>query len=105
MVFTVTTITTEIRIVHIFIKIHCPTSVQKGFVGKILGLRNKDYVNAGFFNAWFLVPKKICFVINDYGVISDKRKFQRFSDELRMKKFGEFISLSEEKNRIWRIFN
>ena len=37
------------------------------------------------------------FVIDDFGVISAKRSFKGYSQEHRMIKFEEFISLSEGK--------
>ena len=33
------------------------TLIEKGFVGKSLGLGKNDYGNSGIFYAWFLVPK------------------------------------------------
>ena len=42
-------------------KKHWSTLVDKGFVGKSLGLGKNDYGNSGIFYAWFLAPKKILF--------------------------------------------
>ena len=41
--------------------------------------------------------KKYCLVIDDYGIISAKRTFKGFSEEHRMIKLDEYISLSEGK--------
>ena len=72
--------------------------VEKGFVGKSLGLGKNDYGNSGIFYAWFLAPKiKYCLVIDDYGIISAKRTFKGYSEEHRMIKLNEYISLSEGK--------
>ena len=46
MVFTVTTFTTEIRIVHMFKKT-LVSSVEKGFVGRSPGLGKNNQKNAG----------------------------------------------------------
>ena len=73
--------------------------VDTGFIGKSLGLGKNDYRNSGVFHAWFLAPKiKYCLVIDDFGVISAKRTFKRYSEEHRMVKLDEFISLSEGNN-------
>ena len=45
MVFTVTTITTDIQIVHIFMKRSLATLVEKGFVGNYLA--NEAFVDTG----------------------------------------------------------
>ena len=74
------------------------TLVEKGFVGKTLGLGKNDYGNSGIFYAWFLAPKiKYCLVIDDFGIISAKRTFNGYSEEHRMIKLEEYISLSEGK--------
>ena len=79
-------------------KTHWSTLVEKGFVGKSLGLGKNDYGNSGIFYAWFLAPKiKYCLVIDDYGIISAKRTFKGYSEEHRMIKLEEYISLSEGK--------
>ena len=79
-------------------KKHWSTLVQKGFVGKSLGLGKNDYGNSGIFYAWFLAPKKkYCLVIDDFGVISAKRTFKGYSEEHRMIQLDEYISLSEGK--------
>ena len=74
------------------------TLVEKGFVGKSLGLGKNDYGNSGIFYAWFLAPKiKYYLVIDDFGIISAKRTFKGYSEEHRMLKLDEYISLSEAK--------
>ena len=79
-------------------KKHWSTLVEKGYVGKTLGLGKNDYGDSGIFYAWFLAPKiKYCLVIDDYGVISAKRTFKGYSEEHRMIKLEEYISLSEGK--------
>ena len=79
-------------------KKHWSTLVEKGFVGKSLGLGKNDYGNSGIFYAWFLAPKiKYCLVIDDFGIISAKRTFKGYSEEHRMIKLDEYISLSEGK--------
>ena len=75
-------------------KKHWSTLVDKGFVGKSLGLGKNDYGNSGIFYAWFLAPKmKYCLVIDDFGIISAKRTFKGYSEEDRMIKLDEYISL------------
>ena len=72
--------------------------VDKGYVGKSLGLGKNDYGNSGISYAWFLAPKiKYCLLIDDFGVISAKRTFKAYSEEHRMIKLDEYISLSERK--------
>ena len=72
--------------------------VDNAFVGKTLGLGKNDYRNSGLFYAWVLAPKiKYCLVIDDFGVISAKRTFKDYSEEHRMLKLHEYISLSEGK--------
>ena len=79
-------------------KKHWSTLVDKGYVGKSLGLGKNDYGDSGIFYAWFLAPKiKYCSVIDDYGIISAKRTFKGYSEEHRMIKLDEYISLSEGK--------
>ena len=74
------------------------TLVEKGCVGKSLGLGKNDYGNSGIFYAWFLAPKiKYCLVIDDFGIISPKRTFKGYSEEHRLMKLNEYISLSEGK--------
>ena len=61
------------------------TLVEKGYVGKSLGLGKNDYGASGIFYAWFLAPKiKYRLVIDDFGVISAKRTFKGHSEEHRM---------------------
>ena len=80
-------------------KKHWSTLVEKGFVGKSLGLGKNDYGDSGIFYAWFLAPKiKYCLVIDDFGIISAKRTFKGYSEEHRMIKLEEYISLSEGKS-------
>ena len=72
--------------------------VDKGFVGKTLGLGKTDYGDSGIFYAWFLAQKiKYCLMIGDYGVIWLKRTFKGYTEEHRMRKLNEFISPSEGK--------
>ena len=72
--------------------------IDNGFVGKSLGLGKNDYGDSGIFYAWFLAPKiKYCLVIDDFGIISAKRTFKGYSEEHRMIKLEEYISLSEGK--------
>ena len=74
------------------------TLVEKGYVGKYLGLGENDYGDSGIFYAWFLAPKiKYCLVIDGFGIISAKRTFKGYSEEHRMIKLDEYISLSEGK--------
>ena len=57
-----------------------------------------DYGDSGIFYAWFLAPKiKYCLVINDFGIISAKRTFKGYSEEHRLIKLNEYVSLSEGK--------
>ena len=79
-------------------KNHWSTLVEKGFVGKSLGLGKNDYGNSGIFYAWFLAPKiKYCLVIDDFGISSAKRTFKGYSEEHRMIQLEKYISLSEGK--------
>ena len=79
-------------------KKHWSTLVEKGYVGKSLGQGKNDYGDSGIFYAWFLAPKiKYCLVIDDFGSISAKRTFKGYSEEHRMIKLNEYISLSEGK--------
>ena len=74
------------------------TLVEKEYVGKSLGLGKNDYGDSGIFYAWFLAPKiKYCLVIDDFGNISAKRSFKGYSEEHRMIKLDEYISLPEGK--------
>ena len=84
-------------------KKHWSNLVKKGFVGKSLGLGENDYGNSGIFYAWFLALKiKYCLVIDDFGIISAKRTFKGYSEEHRMIKLDEYISLSEGKTVLGR---
>ena len=77
-------------------KKHWSTLIDKGYVNKSLGQGKNDYGNSGIFYAWFLAPKiKYCLVIDDFGIISAKRTFKGYSEEHRMIKLDEYISLSE----------
>ena len=79
-------------------KKHWCTLIGKGCVGKSLGLGKNDYGNSGIFYAWFSALKiKYCLVIDDIGVIWAKGTFKGYSDEHRMIKLDEYISLSEGK--------
>ena len=72
--------------------------VEKGYVGKSLGQGKNDFGNSGIFYAWFLAPKiKYCLVIDDFGIITAKRTFKGYSEEHRIIKLDEYISLSEGK--------
>ena len=74
------------------------TLVEKGCVGKSLGLGKNDYGDSGIFYEWFLPPKiKYCLVIDYFGIISPKRTFKGYSEEHRLIKLNEYISLSEGK--------
>ena len=74
------------------------TLVEKGCVGKSLGLGKNDYGNSSIFYAWFLAPKiKFCLVIDDFGIISAKRTFKGYCGEHWMIKLNDYISLSEGK--------
>ena len=55
-----------------------------------------------FFGFW--LQKKFCFVIFDYGLISDKRSFKRYSEKHGMIDLDDFISLPEGKN-VYRRFS
>ena len=71
---------------------------EKGYVGKKLGQGKNDYGDSSIFYGWFLAPKiKFCLVIDDFGIISVKRTFKGYSEEHRLKKLDEHISLSEGK--------
>ena len=71
---------------------------DKGFVGKSLG-QGKNYGNPGIFYVWFLAPKiNFCLVIDDFGVISAERTFKGYSEEHKIIKLDEYISLSEGKS-------
>ena len=79
-------------------KKHWSILVEKRFVGNSLGQGKNDYGNSGLFYAWFLAPKlKYCLVIDDFGVISAKKTFKGYSEEHKMMKLDEYISLSERK--------
>ena len=79
-------------------KKHWSDLVDNGFVGKSIGLGKNDSGNSGIFYAWFPAPKiKFCLVIDDFGVISARRTFKGYSEEHRMIKLDEYISLSEGK--------
>ena len=82
----------------IFIKKYWNKLDEKGYVGKELGEGKNDYGDSGIFYAWFLAPKiKYCLVIDDFGIISAKSTFEGYSEEHRMIKLDEYISLSEGK--------
>ena len=71
---------------------------KKSYVGKKLGRGKNDYGDSGIFYVWFLAPKiKYCLVIDAFGIISAKRTFKGYSEEHRMIKLDEYISLSEGK--------
>ena len=80
-------------------KKHWSTLVDKRIVGKSLGLGKNDYGISGIFYAWFQAPKlEYCLVIDDFGVVSAKRTFKGYSEEHRMIKLDDCISLSEGKS-------
>ena len=57
-----------------------------------------DYGKSGIFYAWFLAPKiKYFLVIDDFVIISAKRTFKGYSEEHRMIKLEEYISLAQGK--------
>ena len=62
-----------------------------GLVGKNLLQGKNDYKDGGIFYALFLAPKiKYCLIINKYGVISEKKTFEGFtnvSDRLDRKEY------------------
>ena len=79
-----------------YIQKYWNTLVEKGYVGISLGQGKNDYGDSGIFYAWFLAPKiKYCLVIDDYGIILAKRTFKGYSEEHKMIKLNEYISLSE----------
>ena len=79
-------------------KKHWSNLVKKGYVGKSLGLGKNNYGDSGIFYAWFLAPKiNYCLVIYDYGIISAKRTFKGYSEEHRMIKLDDYITLSQGK--------
>ena len=79
-------------------KKHWSTLVEKEYVGKSLGQGKNDYGDSGIVYAWFLAPKiKYCLVIDDFGIILAKRTFKGYSEEHKMIKLNEYISLSEGK--------
>ena len=52
----------------------------------------------GILFGWFIAPKKTYgLVITDFGVLSAKKTLKGYSEEHRMIKFNEFLSLSERK--------
>ena len=72
--------------------------VGNGFVGKSFDLGKNDYGNSGIFYAWFLAPKiKYCLVMDDFGVTLAKRISKGYSEEHKLIKLNEYISLSEGK--------
>ena len=72
--------------------------MTKEFVVNFFGLGKNDYGNLGIFYGWFPVPKRKYFlVIDDFGVISGKRTFKRYSEEHRIMKFHDYITLAERK--------
>ena len=72
--------------------------VDNDFVDKSLGSDKNDYGISGIFYAWFLAPKvEYCLVIDDFGFMSPDRTFKGYSEEDRMIKLNEFISLLERK--------
>ena len=90
--------TTQIPILCVYTKKNWSDMVDNGFVGKSFGLGKNDYGNLDIFCAWFLAPEiQNCLVIDDFGVISAKRTFKVYSEEHRMIKLVEYISLSEGK--------
>ena len=77
-------------------KRHWSRLVDNGFVGTFLGFNEHDYGNAGIFYVWILDY----LVINDNRLNSAKRSFEGYSNEHRMMKLNNFISLSERKTSL-----
>ena len=72
--------------------------VDIGFVGKSLDLGDIDYGTFVLFYAWFLAPKvKYSLVADDFGFLMAERFFKGYSEEHKMIKLNEFLSLSEGK--------
>ena len=70
--------------------------VDNGFVGKTLCLGKNNYIYSDIWYGWFIAPKiKYCLVADDFGVVSPKRTFKGYSEEHRLIKLNEFLSLSE----------
>ena len=64
----------------------------------ILAWIKNDYGNSFIFYAWFLAPKiKYYLVFDVFVVLSASRTFKGYSEEHRMIKLIEFVSLSEGK--------
>ena len=54
---------------------------REGLAGKNLLQGKNDYKDGGIFYALFLAPKiKYCLIINNYGVIDEKKCFKSFTD-------------------------
>ena len=54
-------------------KKHWSTLVEKGYVGKSLGLGKNDNGNSGIFYAWLLAAKiKYCLIIDDFAIFRPK---------------------------------
>ena len=82
----------------IYTKKHWSTLVEKGVVGKSLAQGKNVYGHSGVFYAWFLAPKiKYCSVIDGFSFIAAKRTFKGYSQEHRMIKLDQYLSLSEGK--------
>ena len=72
--------------------------VDNGFNGKTFGSDKNDYGNSGIFYAWFPAPMiKYCLVIDNFSVIPAKLTFRGYSEEHRMTKLDDFLTLSEGK--------
>ena len=84
-------------------KKHWSDLVDNGFVGKSLGSGKNENGNSGIFYAWFLAPKiKYCILVDDYCVLSAKRTFEGYSEEQRIRKLNDYISLSKRKTNFGR---
>ena len=75
------------------LKKHWSTLFERSSVGECLVL-GENNGKASRFYAGFLAPKtKFCLVVSDLDVISAKKSFTGFSEEQRMIKLNDFISL------------
>ena len=80
--------------------IYWSSLVNNGFVGNSLGLGKKNYGISFIFYASCLAPKiKYCLMDEIFGAISAKKTFKGCSEEHRLVKLSEFLSLSEKKRR------
>ena len=69
---------------------------KAGLVGKNLLQGQNDYKDGGIFYGLFLAPKlKYCFIINKYGVISEKKTFKGFKDVSDKLNRNEYFKMFE----------